>query len=151
MGDRVRGALFNTLGDIEGLRVLDAFAGTGALSFEALSRGAASAVLIEIDRPAQVAIASNIEQLDLQDRAKLVKANCSSWSDANPTTQFDLVFAAPPYDDLQLAVVGKMVRHRAADGLFVLDWPGKTEPPLFDGLDIVSRKLHGDAQLIFYR
>ncbi len=151
MGDRVRGALFNTLGDIDGLTVLDAFAGTGALSFEALSRGAQSALLIELDKPAQTAIETNINQLDLRAQAKLIRANCSSWSDNNPQAKFDLVFAAPPYDDLQLAIVDKLVRHTARDGLFVLDWPGKIEPPDLAGLAIVSRKVHGDAQLIFYR
>ncbi len=144
MADRVRGALFNTLGDIEGLTVLDAFAGTGALSFEAISRGAASALLIEIDRPAQESIARSISMLELAQQARLIKANCSGWSDKNPD-------AAPPYDNLQLNVVTKMVRHVRPDGLFVLDWPGKTEAPTFDGLEIVEQKNYGDAQLVFYR
>jgi 16S rRNA (guanine966-N2)-methyltransferase len=151
MSDRVRGALFNTLGDIEGLTVLDAFAGTGALSLEALSRGAASALMIEIDKPAQRAIEENIRALGLQQQAKLVKANSSGWSDNNPERQFDLVIAAPPYDDLQLPVVSKLVRHVAPDGLFILDWPGKMDPPELDGLQLIEQKVYGDAQLVFYR
>ncbi len=151
MADRVRGALFNTLGDIEGLTVLDAFAGSGGLSFEAISRGAASALMIEIDKPAQRAIVSSISSLGLQQQMKLVQANCSGWSDNNPDQQFDLVLAAPPYDDLQLPIVTKLIRHVLPDGLFVLDWPGKMSAPDLDGLDIVEQKNYGDAQLVFYR
>jgi len=151
MSDRVRGALFNTLGDIEGLTVLDAFAGTGALSFEALSRGAQSALLIEIDTPAQRIIQQNIKSLSLEKQAKLVSANSSGWSDKNPDQRFDIVIAAPPYDDLQLEVVEKLVKHVVNDGIFVLDWPGKTEAPEIPGLTQVTHKIYGDAQLVFYR
>lgn len=152
MADRVRGALFNTLGDIEGLTVLDVFAGSGALSFEAVSRGAASALAIEIDKPAQRAITNSIKALSVGNRIKLVQANCSSWSDNNPDAVFDLVIAAPPYDDLQETVVRKLVRHvRRPDGLYILDWPGKLAAPELDGFDIIEQKSYGDAQLVFYR
>ncbi|HKX24038.1 MAG TPA: RsmD family RNA methyltransferase, partial [Candidatus Saccharimonadales bacterium] len=60
MAERVRGAMFNALGDIEGLTVLDAFAGSGALAFEAISRGAKSVVVVERDKRAQRIIAENI-------------------------------------------------------------------------------------------
>ncbi len=151
MADRVRGALFNTLGDIEGLTVLDAFAGTGALSFEAISRGAASALMIEIDRPAQKAISESMGMLDVKQQTKLVSANSSGWSDNNTDQRFDIVIAAPPYDDLQLPIVQKLARHVAQDGLFVLDWPGKIEAPVIPGLAIIEQKNYGDAQLVFYR
>lgn len=151
MSDRVRGALFNALGDIQGLTVLDAFAGTGALSFEALSRGAESVLAVEIDKPAQRTIETSAKSLGLQRNFKLVKANCSGWSDNNPDKQFDIVIAAPPYDDLQQSVVAKLVRHTMADGLYILDWPGKAEAPELPGMEIVEQKSYGDAQLIFYR
>lgn len=152
MADRVRGALFNTLGDIDGLTLLDAFAGTGALSFEAISRGAASALLIEIDKPAQRSIAASIKGLGITGRARLVHANCSGWSDNNPEARFDLVIAAPPYDDLQPTVVAKLTRHvQRPDGLFILDWPGKLETPHLEAMAVVEQKNYGDAQLVFYR
>jgi 16S rRNA (guanine966-N2)-methyltransferase len=151
MGDRIRGALFNTLGDIEGLTVLDAFAGTGALSFEAISRGATSALMIEIDKPAQWAIQESVGILGVQGQTKLVSASCSSWSDNNPELRFDIVIAAPPYDDLQLPTVQKLAKHVETDGLFVLDWPGKTDAPEIPGLEIIEQKSYGDAQIVFYR
>lgn len=151
MADRVRGGLFNALGDIEGLTVLDAFAGSGALSFEAVSRGAKEAVAIEIDKKAQNAINASIRTLSIANQVKLIRANCSSWSDTNESATFDIVIAAPPYDDLQPLVVQKLTRHVAPDGLFVLDWPGKVAAPELEGFEQVADKSYGDAQLLFYR
>ncbi len=151
MSDRVRGALFNSLGDIKGLTILDAFAGTGAAGFEGLSRGAASVLFIEIDRPAQQSITASIQQLGLRNNAKLVKANCSGWSDNNPTVLFDIILAAPPYTDLQLSIVRKLTRHLNPNGIFIVDWPGKQDAPELDGLRIVEQKNYGDAQLVFYQ
>lgn len=152
MSDKVRGALFNTLGDIVGLTVLDAFAGTGALSYEALSRGARSALLIENDRPAQRSIETNIHSLGLKSKARLISANCSSWSDNNPDERFDLVIVDPPFDNLQLTAVSKMAHHvRRPDGLFIVNWPGKQPAPEFEDFELIEQKLYGDTQLLFYR
>lgn len=152
MADKIRGALFNALGDIEGLSVLDAFAGSGALAFEAASRGAASVVAIENDKPAQRSIGEAIRELGLQRSVRLIQANCSGWSDNNPDVRFDLVLADPPFDHLQPNALTKMTGHvRRPDGLFVLNWPGRQAAPDFDGFSIVEQKNYGDAQLIFYR
>jgi len=72
MSDKARGALFNILGDISGMSVLDPFAGTGAISFEAVSRGAAGAVAIELDKQAQKVITANIASLGLIHEVKLI-------------------------------------------------------------------------------
>lgn len=152
MSDKVRGALFNTLGDIEDLTVLDAFAGSGAMCFEAVSRGAASALAIENDKPAQRSVAGAIRELRLGGQVKLIQANCSGWSDNNPEARFDLVIADPPFDQLQLTVIGKLTRHvRQSGGLFILNWPGRSELPDLEGLEIIERKSYGDTQLAFYR
>jgi len=74
MSQRVRAALFNMLGDISGLSVLDAYAGSGALGLEAISRGAESALLIDIDHTAARTISDNIKALKLQEIAKSVRA-----------------------------------------------------------------------------
>lgn len=151
MSDKARNGLFNALGDIQGLSVLDAFAGSGALSFEALSRGAAHAVAIEIDRRAHAAASQSLKDLGLTGRAKIIRASASGWSENNQQAQFDLVFAAPPYDDLQLTLVRKLARHVRPGGLYVLDWPGNSAPPELEGLKDIASKNYGDAQLAFYR
>src|SRR5438445_6894886 len=79
MSDKMRGALFNALGDLSGLTVLDAFAGSGALAFEAVSRGAQHVVAIDVDKSAQRTIAKNITALGLADRVKLVRASAGAW------------------------------------------------------------------------
>lgn len=150
MSDKIRGAIFNMLGDVEGLTVLDAFAGSGALSLEAISRGAARAVAIDIDKSAQVVITRNAEALGL-DQLKAIRANVSSWSDNNPEARFDIVFVAPPYDDVRPKLVQKLVRHAKPNGVLVLDWPGKVTLPELTEVENIAVKDYGDAQLAVYR
>ena len=150
MSDKIRGALFNILGDIDGLTVLDAFSGTGALAFEALSRGAASAVLVEHDTAAQQVIRTNIVNLQLDAEATLAATSVNAWIVTHPMDRYDLVFCDPPYDDLQTAVLQQLITLKKDDGLFVLSWPNSTEEPLFNGIKKVAHRSYGDAQLLFY-
>ena len=93
--DRVREAVFSILGDIEGLRVLDLFAGSGALGVEALSRGAAGVTLVESDRRAIEAIRRNLEPL-AGAAAEVVRSDALAWLSGRRDT-YDLVFLDPPY------------------------------------------------------
>ena len=99
--DRVRESLFNILahgrfGDpLADARVLDLFAGTGALALEALSRGAAQATLVENGRPAQRLILDNINRTGAGDRAQLVRDDATRLR-PNPGAPFDLIFLDPP-------------------------------------------------------
>lgn len=152
MSDKMRGALFNALGDIEGLTFLDLFAGSGALAFEAISRGAASVLAVENDRLAQKAIDKNIDDLKLQKKVHAVHANVAGWSIHNMERKFDVVMLDPPYDNLQLTLVAKLIRrHTKEDGVAVLSFPGKNDPPMLPGFEVVVRKTYGDSQLIYYR
>lgn len=152
MSDKVRGGLFNALGDISGLTVLDAFAGSGALSFEALSRGAGYAIAIDNDTAAQRAITDNIKSLGLQDDMKLIRSGAGGWLNTSIAGKtFDLVLCDPPYQDLQLSLLKRLSDKVARGGLLVLSWPGNMEAPEFVGLEILQQKSYGDAQLIFYR
>lgn len=96
--DRVREALFSILGELRAARVLDLYAGTGALGIEALSRGAAHAVLVEQARPALTALRTNLTNLGLLTRATVV---ATSVTRALPTLAtlgpFDLVLCDPPW------------------------------------------------------
>ena len=151
MSDKMRGAVFGVLGDIKGLTVLDAFAGSGALSFEAISRGAKSAVAIEVDKRAHTVIAENINALGLSGRLKAVRAFANAWSTRHQAELFDLIFADPPYDNIPYRDMKSLPRHMAANGTLVLSWPGNLEPLKFDGLTTVQIKNYGDSQLAFYQ
>ncbi len=152
MAEKIRGALFNILGELDGLEVLDAFAGSGALSFEAASRGAKAVVAIERDPQAHSVIERNVRELGLEDVVKPVRASAGGWSLNNPDKQFDIVLLAPPYNDLQEKLLRQLVmRHVKPTGLLVVDWPGKLDQPEFDYFDIISSRGYGDAQLIFYK
>jgi len=93
--DRVREALFSMLGDVDGERVLDLFAGSGALGIEALSRGAAEAVFVERDARAAAAIRRNLESLGVEARVARQDVLGFLGREQGP---FDLVFCDPPYD-----------------------------------------------------
>lgn len=151
MSDKARGGLFNALGDIEGLTVLDAFAGTGALGFEALSRGAASVEAIESDRNAQTTIVQNISELGLASSTKLVKATANAWLTFSEDT-FDIVLLDPPYDDLQPKLLVKLAERARPGGVVVLSLPPTAEFALpQSGNELLKQKSYGGIQLVFYR
>jgi 16S rRNA (guanine966-N2)-methyltransferase len=153
MSERMRGALFNTLGDITGLTVLDAFGGSGALSFEAISRGAESSLITDVDKTAHQTIVRNIKKLGVEKKIKAIRINISKWSSGNSNVQFDLVLANPPFDTLKLELIQRLVRHVKKGGLLVLSWPTRTSTPELPGSNLVGvkEKNYGDAQLVFYR
>jgi 16S rRNA (guanine966-N2)-methyltransferase len=152
MSDKVRGALFNTLGDIEGLTFLDAFAGSGALSFEAASRGAKNVIAIDKDSSAHAVIEKNIKELGLQKQVHVSRANIGGRSIHNMEKKFDILLLDPPYEDLQTNILQRLInRHVKKGGLTVLSCSGKEKYPLFDKTIVVANKDYGDAQLVFYR
>jgi 16S rRNA (guanine966-N2)-methyltransferase len=151
MSDKMRGAIFGVLGDIKGLTVLDAFAGSGALAIEAISRGAASAIAIEVDKGAHKIITENLASLGIEDHVKAIRAFAGAWSTRHQAQHFDLIFADPPYDDPPYRDLDKLPRHLKDSGIFILSWPGKWEALRFKGLTIVQTKTYGDAQLVFYQ
>lgn len=150
MAERVRGGLFNALGDISGLTVLDAFAGSGALSFEAVSRGAVHAVALDNDKDAFRTIVRNIEQLELQDSIEPYLKQASSWLSSHQAATFDIVLADPPYTDLRRDLLFRVAQRTKPAGIFVVSWPGSEAPPPFTGFKIARHKSYGDAQLLFY-
>jgi len=151
MSDKIRGALFNALGDLSGQTVLDAFAGSGALSFEAVSRGAASVIALDIDKQAYETIVTNIAKLDLSERVIALRKNAGGWSRNNQHKTFDVVLADPPYDDIRPNVIERLTRQTTIGGIFVLSWPGREPIRPFADMEVLQSKSYGDAQLVFYR
>lgn len=147
--ERVREAIFSALGDISGLRVADLYCGTGALAIEALSRGAAEAVLIDRDsRPA----AGNIRNLDLTDRARLVRAEAPEWM-ASAGESFDLVFVDPPYrfdPETAAALDRTLPEILAPDGRVILECDAR-RPLELPSLRPVRERRYGRTLVTFLR
>ena len=150
MGDRIKSAMFNSLGELKGLEVWDAFSGSGALAIESVSRGAYYALATEREPKVYKAIKANVEKLRVQNM-DVVKASCKSWSSTNPTKKFDIIFCDPPWTDLQLSTVFSLIRHLKPNGLMVLSYPGREEVPIANGVVVVDNRNYGDAALAYYR
>lgn len=153
MGERVRAALFNSLGQLEGQRVLDVFAGAGSLGLEALSRGASSVTFVERDRVAGKVIQENIELLGVGEQATLIRTSLANWlttrSDDEPG--YDLIFADPPYHQPQFSTVARLFPLLKPGGYMVLSHPGRGEVPTEIGVVVVDNRSYGSANLTFYR
>ena len=152
MSDRVRGSLFNIIGEnIKGAEVLDIFAGTGSLGLEALSRGAKNVTFIERDRIANKILNENIETLGLSSITNTTQIGASTWIDKNEKKIYDIIFADPPYNNLQLSTVSRLGGLLKPNGLMVLSYPGSGEVPPVDGVVVVDNRSYGTAALAFYR
>lgn len=152
--DRVRAALFDILGPwVTGARVLDLYAGSGALGIEALSRGAASAVFVERGRAALAVLEENVHALGLEGRSRLLRLPVARALAllAREGARFDLVLADPPY---ALApgpwrrAAGALV---AAGGLLVVEAAARRPPEADADLKLVRRAVYGDTALEFWR
>lgn len=151
MSDKIRGALFNMLGDIEGLTVLDAFAGSGAIGFEAISRGAKSALLLELDKDAFQTIRRNIKDLSLDEQVHAIRGNIKGWSNNNVHHKFDIVICDPPYDAVLEQVIYKVSRHVAKGGTLVVSWPVSEPIPVIPEMERLRHKTYGNATLVVYK
>ncbi len=133
--DRVRETLFNWLGqDLDGWRVLDAFAGSGALGFEAASRGAAEVLLLERDAELARSLNSSRERL----KAAHLRVECSdalSWMGCSAPARFELILLDPPFQqDLFLPALRAAAPLLAPGGFVYLEAPELIDPPAELGL-----------------
>lgn len=157
--DRMRGSLFNILSHgldlrFEGARVLDLFAGTGALSIEAISRGASFAVMVDIGAEARGVQRENVEALGLGGVTRILRRDATRLGEVAPFTPFTLVFCDPPYGKrlgeaaLAAAARGGWI---APGAVIVLEERASIEasvpPPLME----IDRRKAGETQLIFGR
>lgn len=147
--DRVRESLFNVLShqiDFDGLRVLDVFAGTGALGLEALSRGAAHATFVDDGRVAQGLIRKNIGLTRCDDRTTLIRRDATRLGD-NPDLPYDLVFLDPPYGKaLGQKAVTTLIAGWVADGaLLVWEESAPMQAPV--GFTIQDHRKYGDTHV----
>lgn len=152
MSERGRNALFNSVGgEIIGAKVLDAFAGSGAIGIEALSRGASSAVFVEKDRVAASIIAKNLKTLNIENKSTVIRTTVTNWLEASEPEKFDIIFADPPYHDPQFSTVEKLFALLKPKGLMVLSHPGIGEVPIRSGIVVVDNRSYGNLYLTFFR
>ena len=150
MSEKARGAIFNALGDISGLTMFDAYGGSGAIGFEAISRGIQSVVTCDTDKHAFVTIKNNIKQLGLNAQASVINANCVSYL-ANQPQQFDIIIADPPYKDVKLSQLITLKNYVNIGGLLILSLPPTINSPALDNYELLQNKSYGDATIYFYR
>jgi 16S rRNA (guanine966-N2)-methyltransferase len=155
--DRVREAIFNLLGHrpegdpVPGARVLDLFAGTGALGIEAVSRGAAAALLVERAERAAALIETNIARLGIGETARLMRRDATRLGPC-PLPPFDLVFLDPPYGRglgeraLAAAAEGGWI---ATDALVLWEESAPVLPPA--GLTLIDSRRYGETMISLLR
>lgn len=155
--DRTRQALFNILmhgfaDRFEGGRVLDLFAGTGALGLEAVSRGAAYCVFIEESAEGRGLIRSNVEAFGLQGRTKIFRRDATKLGEAGTMQPFDLLFADPPYGKglgeraLQSARIGGWL---VPGALCVVEEAGIAPFDAGPGFSVLDERGYGDTVIRF--
>ena len=157
--DRLRESLFNILehayGDpVRDARVIDVFAGTGALALEALSRGAHFALLIDDDSQAQALIRSNIATLDLAAQTRILSRSALKIGTAPLGEKFALAFLDPPYHgNLAIAALGALRDGAwlAAGALVVVEDAANARMDLPEEFKMVETRLSGESQLAFLR
>ena len=155
--DRVKAAIFSSLGEaIIGARVLDLFAGTGALGIEALSRGAASAIFIEDDRQSAQAIEKNLAKTNLQGRVRNQDVFDFLRQESN-AGKFQIIFADPPYEKAQhdqnctekLLNNENLLQLLEPTGIFVLEKrPSETVSEL-KLWRVIRQKSYGATEVLF--
>jgi 16S rRNA (guanine966-N2)-methyltransferase len=148
--DRVREALFSILGPLDGERVLDLFAGSGALGIEALSRGAAEAVFVDSDRRAVAAVRRNLEAIG-SDAAVACRDALAFLRDASERP-FDLVFLDPPYSSAS-ELAGPLSERLPAvltkDARIVSESDKRN--PLELTLPLIDERAYGDTRIAIHR
>lgn len=154
--DRAREAIFQILGDLTGARVLDVYAGTGAMGIEALSRGALHATFVESDKRAAEAIRKNLEHLGVTNAATLVELPIERCGKRLASlAPFDLVLSDPPWAvsrESAIAVARMVQGLLSADARVLLGHPAETpvELPADSPLALVQRRKWGGTGMSFY-
>ncbi|MBA3833932.1 MAG: 16S rRNA (guanine(966)-N(2))-methyltransferase RsmD [Chthoniobacterales bacterium] len=157
--DRVKAAIFSSLGErVIRARVLDLFAGTGALGLEALSRGAASAMFVESDGAAVSAMERNLTKTGLNGRIR--RQDVFDFLTHSSTAEtYDLIFADPPYDKSKLGDPftklllrnDRLPRRLTSEGIFVLEKRPSERLPATDFWEVGRRKTYGATETVFFR
>lgn len=156
--DRVKAAIFSSLGEmVIGARVLDLFAGTGALGIEALSRGAESALFVDDDRQSVAAIEKNLHKAGFHGRIRNADVFCFLKNASNSGEQFRIIFADPPYEKMESGehYTDKLLGDATlpslleSDGIFVLEKRPDEKIPELKLWELIRKKKYGATEVLF--
>lgn len=153
--DRVRENVFNILQmKVRGAKVLDLFSGSGAMAFEAISRGAAEAVLVDVDRAANAVQRQNVAKLRMESQCRIL--NCDWQQAVRQLTaageRFGVIFLDPPYAMHDMTLVMEALRPlMAEDAVILLEHEARTFPATPDGFDLYDSRKYGIAGVSFFR
>lgn len=152
--DRVKESVFNLIQDfIPGARVLDMFGGSGALSLEALSRGALSATVIDADKNSVAVIKKNIELTSFEKETKVLCQKAESFAEASKES-FDIIFLDPPYNKGFVVPVLSTISKRgmlSENGIAVLESDYRDDHGEIEGLEILKQRKYGRTYITVYR
>lgn len=152
--DRVKEAMFNLIQEhIRGASVLDLFGGSGALSFEALSRGAGSAVLLDIDPRSLALMQKNADKLGFLDKVSIINRAADAFL-ASADTQFDIIFLDPPYNKGFIQPLLEKIAARgilSPGGIAVLESDSTDEHGEIPGLTVIKQRKYGRTFVTIYQ
>jgi len=151
--DRVRESLFAMLGELDGERVLDLFAGSGALGIEALSRGAAVVTFVDHQARGLAILRQNLDVLGLKERAHVVRGDVVRWLEASPdeVKRAGLVFLDPPYDDVVLDRALKALDRNAERVTVVAEHSRRQQMPALVRLRVDRERRYGDTIVTVFK
>lgn len=149
MGEREKIALFNMIGnDLSGLTILDAYAGSGALGMEALSRNAKKVVFVEKSPKVTGIIKENLKNIALDDDYEVFCKDVAKFSEEYEG-EFDLIIADPPYDHFEIKEVEKLIKVLKSGGILVLSYP-KDEKIEFLGLKLQKNRNYAASGIAIF-
>ena len=150
----VKQAIFNLVAPlIEGARVLDLFAGSGALGIEALSRGAAHVTFVDREPRGLAILRQNLDALGFKERAQVLRSDVVRWLEASPGVvgEAGLVFLDPPYEDVVLDRALKALDRAAGDAVVVAEHSRRQSLPALTRLRVDRERRYGDTVVTVLR
>jgi 16S rRNA (guanine966-N2)-methyltransferase len=150
LSDKLRAVIFDVVGAPVGWNVLDAYAGSGAAGFEALSRGAAHVDSVEANRQVARTIENNAAKLNLADDLSVHFMKLENWLARPDHIRYDLIIADPPYAQLDAPTLNRLGELLAPDGVLAVSHSSKTTSPPLESVQLARHKIYGDSALSFY-
>jgi 16S rRNA (guanine966-N2)-methyltransferase len=155
LSEKVRAAIFDVVGSVEGFIVLDAYAGSGAAGFEALSRGAKLVESVESNQKVAATISINARRLGFDWEFILYQMPVTTWL-ASPNQypagpRYDLIIVDPPYVRLEDDILESLSMFLTPEGVMTVSHSSRFDSPMLKSVELVRHKVYGDTALSFYK